>query len=63
LAGVVVDVVVAAVLDAALSTVAPMAPPAIDPATIAATTPLRIKLNSAPFVGDLVLRAESPARV
>jgi hypothetical protein len=35
-------VVVAALLDAALTTVAPSAPPAIDPATIAAIMPRRM---------------------
>jgi hypothetical protein len=39
-----VVVVVAALLEAALITVAPSAPPAIDPATIAAATPLRVML-------------------
>jgi hypothetical protein len=37
-----VVVVVAALLDAALMTVAPTAPPAIDPATIAAIMPRRM---------------------
>jgi hypothetical protein len=45
-AGAVVVEVVAALLDAAPSTVAPTAPPAIEPTTTVARTPLRITFMS-----------------
>jgi hypothetical protein len=46
---VVVVVVVAALLEAALRTVAPIAPPAIDAATIAASAPLRLMFITGSF--------------